>query len=255
MNRRQLAFIVLVNGLVGFVIALGVVWVFEIRRPEAEELAALSRPLAEGILAATATPQALPSPAAVAAATAQEPQVEELPVVEEQASAGEKEVYTVQAGDSLLAIATRYRVTIDEIVQENGLTNPDFLFSGQQLVIPVGGRANDTTPTATPVVIQGVEITAIEGGGDHESESVLVVNDSDTAFSLQGWQLAREGGPAYTLGNVPLFPGGSVRVHTRAGTNTSIDLYWGQGEAVWQSGTTAILLSGQGAVVHSLSAP
>lgn len=255
MNRRQLAFIVLVNGLVSFVIALGVVWVFEIRRPDAEELAALSAPLAEGILAATATPQVLPSPAVVATLPDQEPQVEALPVEGEQVSAGEQEIYIVKAGDSLLAIATSFGVTIEQIMQANGLTNPDFLFSGQQLVIPVGGRASNAAPTATPVVIQGVEIAAVEGGGNLENESVLVVNDSDTAFSLQGWQLAREGGPAYTFGNIPLFPGGSVRVHTRSGTNTSIDLYWGQGEAVWQSGATAILLSGQGAVVHSLSAP
>ena len=55
-----------------------------------------------------------------------------------------------------------------------------------------------------------------------------MVNDSDQAFTLQGWQLERVDGPAYTFGNVPLFPGGSVRVHTRAGDNTSIDLYWGQ---------------------------
>lgn len=255
MNRRQLAFIVLVNGLVSFVIALGVVWVYEIRRPDAEELAALVASRPEGILAATAPPPAAPSPAAAAAATAQEPQVEALTAEGQQTPASEEEIYIVQAGDSLLAIATRYGITIDEIVQENGLTNPDFLFSGQQLVIPARGRAHNAAPTATPVVIEGVEIQAIEGGGNLENESVLVVNDSDTAFSLQGWQLAREGGPAYTFGNVPLFPGGSVRVHTRAGTNTSIDLYWGQGEAVWQGGTTAILLSGQGAVIHSLTAP
>jgi len=255
MNRRQLAFIVLVNGLVSFVVALGVVWVFEIRRPDAAEVAALAIPRPEGILAATATPQVLPSPAVVAAPTAQEPQVEALPVEEEQPSAGGQEVYTVQAGDSLLAIATRYGITIDAIMQENGLTNPDFLFSGQQLVIPASGRADNAAPTATPVVIQGVEIAAIEGGGNLEGESVLVVNDSDTALSLQGWRLARDGGPAYTFGNVPLFPGGSVRVHTRAGTDTSIDLYWGQEEAVWQSGVRANLLSGQGAVIHSSSAP
>ena len=61
MNRRQLAFIVLVNGLVSLVIALGVVWVFEIRRPEAEQLALLNDQRPGAVLAAT---PALVEPAA-----------------------------------------------------------------------------------------------------------------------------------------------------------------------------------------------
>ncbi len=263
MNRRQLAFIVLLNGLVSLVLALGVVWVFEIRRPEAAGLAALTLPQAEAILAATAAPVLATDPAAAATAAtagaaapvAQEPEVEALPAQTTPAAGGEQEIYTVQAGDSLLGIATRYNITVDQIMQANGLTNPDFVFSGQRLVIPVPGNAAGGEPTPTAVVIQGVEISAIEGGGDLNAESVLVVNDSDRAFTLQGWQLAREGGPAYTFGNTPLFPGGSVRIHTRAGDNTSIDLYWGQTEAVWQSGTVAQLLSAPGAVVHSLPAP
>ncbi len=255
MNRRQLAFIVLVNGLVSLVIALGVVWVFEIRRPDAAEIAALTLPRPEGILAATPAPATATSPAAAAVPTAQEPQVEALPADPQPAAEDNQEVYIVQAGDSLLAIATRYNITVDQIMQANGLTNPDFVFSGQRLVIPVSSSANSASPTPTPVVIEGVEIASVDGGGDLDAESVLVVNDSDRAFSLQGWQLAREGGPAYTFGNAPLFPGGSVRVHTRAGDNTSIDLYWGQSEAVWPSGTVVQLISAQGAVVHSLTVP
>lgn len=253
MNRRQLAFIVLVNGLVSLVIALGVVWVFEIRRPDAAEIAALTLPRPEGILAATPAPATATSPADAAVPTAQEPEVEALPAEPQSAAEDSQEVYIVQAGDSLLAIATRYNIAVDQIMQANGLTNPDFLFSGQRLVIPVSGGS--AAPTPTPVVIEGVEIAAVDGGGNLDVESVLVVNDSDSAFSLQGWQLASEGGPAYTFGNVPLFPGGSVRVHTRAGDNTSIDLYWGQSEAVWPSGTAVQLISAQGAVVHSLTAP
>jgi hypothetical protein len=87
------------------------------------------------------------------------------------------------------------------------------------------------------------------------TEAVQVVNDSDQAFTLQGWRLERVDGPTYTFGNVPLFPGGSVRVHTRAGENTSIDLYWGQSEAQWQSGATAQLLNERGGLVHTFTAP
>ena len=46
------------------------------------------------------------------------------------------EIYTVASGDTLMIIAQRYGVTIDEIVAANSLTNPDRLDIGQQLVIP-----------------------------------------------------------------------------------------------------------------------
>ena len=46
------------------------------------------------------------------------------------------EVYTVQSGDTLMTIGRQFGVTIEEIVAANGLTNPDRLDVGQQLVIP-----------------------------------------------------------------------------------------------------------------------
>ncbi|HRQ22494.1 MAG TPA: LysM peptidoglycan-binding domain-containing protein, partial [Anaerolineales bacterium] len=53
--------------------------------------------------------------------------------------------YTVQAGDSLAAIAARFNSTIDGIIAQNNITNPNALFVGQLLQIPV----NLVTPTAT----------------------------------------------------------------------------------------------------------
>ncbi len=45
--------------------------------------------------------------------------------------------YTVAAGDTLGQIASRYGVTIEQIVQENELANPNMLEIGQALTIPV----------------------------------------------------------------------------------------------------------------------
>jgi LysM repeat protein len=49
-------------------------------------------------------------------------------------------VHLVQPGDTLRALAIRYGVTVDQIVQANGLSNPDLIFVGQSLVIS-GGTA------------------------------------------------------------------------------------------------------------------
>lgn len=53
--------------------------------------------------------------------------------------------YTVKAGDTLGGIAAKFNSTEQAIIDENKLTDPNALFVGQPLVIPV----NMVTPTAT----------------------------------------------------------------------------------------------------------
>ena len=57
MNRRQLAFIMMVNAVISLAIALAVAWIVEARRPDLEELAARYTPPPQAILAHTATPR------------------------------------------------------------------------------------------------------------------------------------------------------------------------------------------------------
>lgn len=259
MNRRHLAFLVLINAVVSLVIALGVAWAFEARRPDLEELAAIYTPRPEPILAAAATelPEtaAQPTPAAPVTSTGT---TADAPTATPQSPEPQaEEIYIVQPGDSLLVVATRYNITVDDILRANNLSNPDYIFSGQRLVIPVQGAGGSTTPesaTAEPEV-QGVEIAAVSGAGDLANEQVVVVNDSDQALSLQDWRLEREGGPSYTFGNVPLFPGGSIRLRSGSGTDTSVDLYWNQPSPVWQSGAVVRLLNAQGSMVSSYTVP
>jgi LysM repeat protein len=54
-------------------------------------------------------------------------------------------VYTVQPGDTLSALARRFGVSVDALVQLNRLRDPGLLRVGQELVIP--GQAPAVTPT------------------------------------------------------------------------------------------------------------
>lgn len=65
------------------------------------------------------------------------------------ASGGASFTYTVQAGDTLAAIAARYDVTQAAIVQLNALADPDALTVGQQLKIPGAAPATDTGTSTT----------------------------------------------------------------------------------------------------------
>ncbi len=49
---------------------------------------------------------------------------------------GRPRTYTVRAGDTLVAIATRFGVTVQAIQQLNNLANPDQIYTGQVLKIP-----------------------------------------------------------------------------------------------------------------------
>jgi murein DD-endopeptidase MepM/ murein hydrolase activator NlpD len=45
-------------------------------------------------------------------------------------------IYIVQSGDSLLLIASRFNVDLEDLMNANGISNPDLLSAGQELVIP-----------------------------------------------------------------------------------------------------------------------
>lgn len=252
MNRRQLAFIVTLNAVISLVIALAVVWVAELRRPDPEALAALATPIAAPVIAPTftATPAVAAQPAQEATAPAAAP-------------AGEDNTYVVQAGDSLLDIATRVGVSLQTIMDANDLSNPDFIYSGQRLVIPRGESQPTAAPaaTATPAVAAdqpagaGLRIASFTGSGTLNSEAVQISNDSDLAVNLQGWRLEKEGGQTYTFGNVSLFPGGGVVLNTGPGTDTSVAVYWNQAAPIWAPGNTARLVNPQGETISQLAVP
>jgi LysM repeat protein len=58
---------------------------------------------------------------------------------------GTKLTYIVQAGDTLAGIASLFNTTMDDIIKENNLDDPNAIFVGQTLIIP----ANLVTATAT----------------------------------------------------------------------------------------------------------
>ena len=51
----------------------------------------------------------------------------------------ERKIHVVQPGDSLWKIATRYGISVEELVHLNQMTVTDPLFPGQKLVITPGG--------------------------------------------------------------------------------------------------------------------
>lgn len=252
MNRRQLTFVIILNALISLTIAVTVVWVVERRRPDPDLLAALTTPVAAPVIAPTftSTPDMVQS---VPASDAPSP-------TPETAATDAEEIYVVQPGDSLLAIAGRFGISMQAIMDANNLTNPDFVFSGQRLTIPHGNVQPTIAPTATSGASSqpagaGLRLASFTSNGNLTSEAVQIANDSDLVVNLQGWRLERENGPAYQFGSVSLFPGSGVVLYSGTGVDTSVAFYWNQAAPVWQSGAVARLVNPQGQEIARLTAP
>ena len=250
MNRRQLAFVIILNAIISLTIAVAVVWVVEQRRLDVEPLVALE----------TSNAAPLPIPTFTPTPAAESPPAEAPTPTPTPEAIGEDEVYIVQAGDILSAIAARYGVSMQAIMDANNLTNPDFVFVGQRLVIPRSGSSS-ASPTATNTPFSastgatGLRIASFVGAGALASEGVQIANDSDLVVNLQGWRLEKENGPVYQFGGVSLFPGAGVTLYTGTGVDTSVALYWNQAAPLWERGAVARLVNPQGQEISRLTVP
>ena len=72
---------------------------------------------------------------------------------------------------------------------------------------------------------------------------------------MAGWQLAGPDEVAYKFPALRLNNKGRVAVHSAAGQDTVIDLYWARADAVWKSGAQVRLIDAQGAVHATFAVP
>lgn len=61
-----------------------------------------------------------------------------------------QQIYVVQEGDSLSAIAAAFQVSMTSLMAVNGITEPDKIQAGQELKIPAGEVVITALPTTTP---------------------------------------------------------------------------------------------------------
>jgi LysM repeat protein len=240
---------ILINVIVSAVVVSAVLFIWDQRQPE---------PVAQAPPMPTPTVGSIAAPAESDSALVPTAQAVEDEAPEESGPP----VYTVQAGDSLGLIAEQFGVSMTDIMAANGLDNPNLLSVGQQLVIPLGLEEEPTPavtdaaatlaplPTITPAFIQGeaiVEITEVTAAGALTEESVLVTNAGSQSINLEGWTVADQSGFVYTFGQITLFgDGAGLRLHTEAGRDSLVDLYWGLEQAIWETGETVILRDAEG---------
>jgi len=100
--------------------------------------------------------------------------------------------HVVQPGESLSQIAQRYGVSVEAIVQANGLEDPSLIHTGQTLIIPAPGEvvltATPRPPTATP---QPVPPTAVPPTATGVSPTATLAPTTPPSGSQYQYRLGR----------------------------------------------------------------
>lgn len=196
------------------------------------------------------------------------------------AQAPEGPIYIVQPGDSLFSIATRFNITIEDLMNANNITDPDLLAAGQQLIIPglegvtgildtevinfgdsyrslirrtqvpvdVFGKLNRlVSPTefyvgASMIVPREAEPAAITGMTSAEGESLFELS---IAHNSDAWTMAGMNGLAGTWAGLPgdvLFAPGEVPGGPASGLPPAFITAVIKGLPLKQGGTGVVLV-------------
>jgi LysM repeat protein len=105
------------------------------------------------------------------------------PVSNASGTAGRSTTYTVQRGDTLLRIATRYNVTVSALMAANQLANADRIYVGQSLIIPAGSG----TATGGPAYTANAPIPTVRQG-----KQIIVVLSQQQVFAYENGILVRQ---------------------------------------------------------------
>lgn len=81
-------------------------------------------------------------------------------------SSGGSSSITVQAGDTLRAIAARHNCSFDELARHNGIQNPDMIYPGQRLEVPGGSGS----PGGGNFGASARNVRLVDGGQTLEAE-------------------------------------------------------------------------------------
>ena len=240
MSWRRAALFVAMNVIISATVTLLILSAWDARRPAARNPISIA--------------QSTPAPVAPGATPI------EKPALAPTTAPSGPFTYTIQSGDTLGDLALRFDVPLEDLLAANDLAEDAILSIGQEIIIPVGGSprvAPTVTQAATPSAAGPalLVIREIEQPGSLNGETVILTNLGEVV-TLTGWTLSDGRTNRYTFPDVTLFPDAEINVHTRAGTDTPSDLYWGASDAVWEAtGTVAYLRDVSGKLVATYRVP
>ncbi len=121
-----------------------------------------------------------------------------------------------------------------------------------------GDNEPEETPVPTLALVRDdiqVAIRTVVGAGNLEMEYVEIVNQSEGAVDLTGWQLINPDGRQFDFPALILNQDGAVEIHSKTGQNTVIELFWQADAPLWAAGDTVTLRNADGEIQATYSIP
>lgn len=171
-------------------------------------------------------------------------------------------IYIVRGGDTMYEIAQTFGLSVEELMAANDLDNANDLDVGQELEIPGGEAVLQATESAAAQVpiptIAGpsyqVLIAAVEGAGDLERELIRLEN-VDGEVAMAGWTLMNGNREVYRFPDFTFYSRGAVEIHSRAGTDSPVELHIGADRALWEPGAEIRLVDLEGSIQSVFQIP
>ena len=91
-------------------------------------------------------------------------------------------VYVVQPGDYLAKIARQFNTTVSAILAVNNIPNPNLIYPGQQLIIPVGGTVPPPATSVPPAT--SAPATSVPATTPPTGQTIHVVQYGETLSSI-----------------------------------------------------------------------
>ena len=82
------------------------------------------------------------------------------------------EYYTIRSGDTLSGIASRYGVSVSDLVSWNNIANPNLIYAGQKIIVKKSGSGGSSTPS-TPSSSGSYKITASQMHKEWDGQTII----------------------------------------------------------------------------------
>jgi Lamin Tail Domain len=115
--------------------------------------------------------------------------------------------------------------------------------------VPETAAATDTSapptpePTAAQASVAKVRISAVQFPGQRTREFVSILNEGDQ-IDMTGWTIVAPNGTSYVFKTFVLFRDSFISLYTTTGADSPTNLFWNQGEAMWNKGDIVTLKNG-----------
>jgi len=126
-------------------------------------------------------------------------------------------------------------------------------------VATVPAPKTTTTSGDSPTQITPLELNLLIGGvfgaGDLQTEYVLIKNQGKATANLLNWSLQGKRGQNYSFPDLRLAQNGTVKLFSKTGTDTVLELFMKSDVSLWQRGDILTLKDANGKVQTNFQVP